>query len=66
MIEGHVPATNIQRILKEKPQALELVVPGMPIGSPGMDGAAYVDRSDSYKVLLVNKDGLSQVFNSYL
>lgn len=65
VIEGHVPASDIQRLLKEKPQALGLAVPGMPIGSPGMDGAAYGGRRDAYKVLLVKKDGSSQVFNSY-
>ena len=65
VIEGHVPASDIQRLLKEKPQALGLAVPGMPVGSPGMDGAGYGGRRDPYKVLLVNKDGSSQVFNSY-
>jgi hypothetical protein len=65
VIEGHVPASDIQRLLKEKPQALGLAVPGMPVGSPGMDGAVYGGRRDPYKVLLVKKDGSSQVFNSY-
>lgn len=65
VIEGHVPASDIQRLLKEKPQALGLAVPGMPVGSPGMDGAVYGGRRDPYKVLLVQKDGSSQVFNSY-
>lgn len=65
VIEGHVPATDIQRLLKEKPQALGLAVPGMPIGSPGMDGVAYGGRRDAYKVLLVGKDGAAQVFGSY-
>jgi hypothetical protein len=65
VIEGHVPASDIQRLLKEKPQALGLAVPGMPVGSPGMDGAVYGGRRDPYKVLLVQKDGSSQAFNSY-
>lgn len=47
------------------PKALGLAVPGMPIGSPGMDGPAYGGRLDSYQVLLIQKDGSSQVFNSY-
>jgi hypothetical protein len=41
VIEGHVPAADIQRLLKEKPKALGLSVPGMPIGSPGMDGLKF-------------------------
>lgn len=65
VIEGHVPAADIQRLLREKPQALGLAVPGMPIGSPGMDGAVYGGRRDRYQVLLVQKDGTSRVFNTY-
>ncbi len=65
VIEGHVPAREIQRLLKEKPQALGLAVPGMPIGSPGMDGAVYGGRRDRYDVLLVLKDGSTRVFQSY-
>jgi hypothetical protein len=62
VIEGHVPASDIQRLLKEKPQALGLAVPGMPIGSPGMDGPEYKGRKDRYAVLLVQKDGTSRVY----
>jgi len=65
VIEGHVPASDIRRLLKAKPQALGLAVPGMPVGSPGMDGPAYGGRRDRYDVLLVLKDGSSKVFNSY-
>ncbi len=65
VIEGHVPASDIQRLLQEKPQALGLAVPGMPIGSPGMDGPAYGARRDAYQVLLIQKDGTSKVFHSY-
>lgn len=65
VVEGHVPAADIQRLLREKPQALGLAVPGMPIGSPGMDGAAYGGRRDPYQVLLIHKDGTSRVFNTY-
>lgn len=64
-IEGHVPVAEIKRLLKEKPSALGLAVPGMPVGSPGMDGAAYGGRRDPYKVLLIRKDGAAQVFNTY-
>lgn len=65
VIEGHVPAREIQRLLKEKPQALGLAVPGMPVGSPGMDGPAYGGRRDRYDVLLVLRDGSTRVFQSY-
>lgn len=64
-LEGHVPASDIARLLKEKPQAIGLAVPGMPVGSPGMDGEVYGGRRDRYDVLLVLKDGRSQVFKSY-
>jgi hypothetical protein len=53
-------------MLKEKPQALGLAVPGMPIGSPGMDGTAYGNRRNAYQVLLIQKDGSAKIFNSYL
>ena len=65
VIEGHVPAADIQRLLKEKPKALGLSVPGMPIGSPGMDGPAYGGRRDAYQVLLIQRDGSTTVFNTY-
>jgi len=64
-IEGHVPAQDIQRLLREKPKAIGLAVPGMPIGSPGMDGPAYNGKRDAYDVLLVLSDGASQVYQSY-
>lgn len=66
VIEGHVPAADIKRLLADKPQGLGLAVPGMPIGSPGMDGPAYGGKRDPYKVLLVQKNGSSQVFASYV
>jgi len=65
VIEGHVPAREIQRLLREKPQALGLAVPGMPVGSPGMDGGIYGNRKDRYEVLLVAKDGSSRVYQAY-
>ena len=65
VIEGHVPAADVKRLLAEKPNALGLAVPGMPIGSPGMDGPVYGGRRDAYQVLLVGKDGAAQVFGSY-
>lgn len=64
-IEGHVPARDVQRLLKEKPEAIGLTVPGMPVGSPGMDGPEYGGRKDPYDVLLIAMDGSTRVFSSY-
>jgi hypothetical protein len=64
-IEGHVPAADIRRLLKEAPKAIGLAAPGMPVGSPGMDGPAYAGRRDPYDVLLVAQDGTSTVFQSH-
>jgi hypothetical protein len=57
VVEGHVPAQDVQRLLAEKPAALGLAVPGMPIGSPGMDGPEYGGRREPYEVLLVSGRG---------
>ncbi|QHE85330.1 copper-binding protein [Hydrogenophaga sp. BPS33] len=65
VIEGHVAASEIRRLLKEKPQALGLAVPGMPVGSPGMDGPVYGERRDAYDVLLVQRDGSTRVFQHH-
>ncbi len=64
-IEGHVPARDIHRLLKERPKAVGLAVPGMPVGSPGMDGPEYGGRKDSYDVLLVLEGGGSRTFQRY-
>ena len=64
-IEGHVPAREIRRLLAERPQAIGLAVPGMPIGSPGMDGPEYGARKDAFDVLLVRKDGSTTSYQSY-
>ncbi len=65
VIEGHVPAREIHRLLRERPKALGLAVPGMPIGSPGMDGPEYGRRRDAYDVLLVAADGSTLVYQHY-
>ena len=65
VIEGHVPAADIQRLLKEKPKALGLAVPGMPIGSPGMDGPEYKGKKDPYDVLIIDSKGRPSVYQSY-
>jgi len=60
IFEGHVPAKYIQQFLAEQPEgALGLSVPGMPVGSPGMEMG---DRYDSYDVLQINLDGTSLVY----
>lgn len=64
-LEGHVPAREIRRLLKERPAAIGLSVPAMPRGSPGMDGPAYGQQRDPYDVLLVLRDGSARVFQSY-
>ncbi len=64
-IEGHVPAREIRRLLAERPGAVGLAVPGMPVGSPGMDGPAYGARKDAYDVLLVRKDGSTTSYQHY-
>ena len=64
-LEGHVPAREIRRLLKERPQAVGLAVPGMPVGSPGMDGEVYGGRKDAYDVLLLARDGSSKVYQHY-
>lgn len=64
-IEGHVPAREIKRLLDERPAAVGLAVPRMPVGSPGMDGAVYGDRKDPFDVLLLAKDGSTKVYQHY-
>ena len=60
VFEGHVPADVIEQFLANPPaNAIGLAVPGMPIGSPGMEMG---DRHDAYDVLLLSKDGSSKVF----
>ncbi len=65
VIEGHVPAKEIKRLLKERPAALGLSVPEMPIGTPGMDGPEYGGQVDPYNVLLIRRDGSASVYQAY-
>ncbi|UWQ79772.1 DUF411 domain-containing protein [Leisingera sp. S132] len=62
VIEGHVPAEDIQRLLAEQPKALGLSVPGMPIGSPGMEMG---DEREAFDTLLILADGTTEVFTSH-
>ena len=64
-IEGHVPAREIHRLLKERPAAIGLSVPAMPRGSPGMAGPEYGKQRDPYDVLLVLRDGSARVYQPY-
>ena len=58
VIEGHVPAADVARLLTEKPAARGLAVPGMPVGSPGMEGP----NPEPYEVLLFRADGSVAVY----
>lgn len=61
-VEGHVPVSEITRLLKERPVALGIATPGMPTGSPGME---YGDQLEAYNVMLINLDGSVEVYASY-
>ncbi len=65
VIEGHVPARDIRRLLQSRPAALGLAAPGMPVGAPGMNGPEYGGQKDAFDVLLVQRDGRATVFQSY-
>jgi hypothetical protein len=61
-LEGHVPAEVVRRLLSERPQVAGVAVPGMPIGSPGMEVGS---RKDPYDVIAFTKDGQTQVFQTF-
>ncbi|HJV87285.1 MAG TPA: DUF411 domain-containing protein [Noviherbaspirillum sp.] len=60
-IEGHVPAQDIKRLLAERPRARGLAAPGMPAGSPGMEGP----RKDPFDVVLIQMDGRYKLYRHY-
>ena len=62
-IEGHVPGNDIHRLLIERPPALGLTVPGMPIGSPGMEMG---NTKEAFDTLLVFENGKTEVFNRHV
>jgi hypothetical protein len=62
VLEGHVPAQEIRRLLLEQPKAVGLAVAGMPVGSPGMEMG---EARDAYDVLLVQADGTSRIYQRY-
>lgn len=63
IIEGHVPADDIRKLLAERPDVAGLAVPGMPVGSPGMEVDGFPD--EPYDVVAFDADGNSEVFASY-
>ena len=63
VIEGHVPAQDIVRLLREAPPARGLAVPGMPLGSPGMEHPSGIVHP--YSVMLVLPDGSTREFSRY-
>jgi hypothetical protein len=60
VVEGHVPADLIERLLRERPPVVGIAVPGMPVGSPGMEVPG--GRADRYEVLTFDRDGKTRVF----
>jgi len=62
VVEGHVPADLIDRLLRERPRAVGLAVPGMPAGSPGMESQGQA--SEPYQVLIFDRSGKTAVFAS--
>ena len=61
-VEGHVPAADIQRLIAQRPNALGITVPGMPMGSPGMDRGPV---RQPYQTLLVDRSGTPSVFANH-
>lgn len=62
-VEGHVPVADVQRLLKERPGIAGLAVPGMPIGSPGMEVAGK--KPQAYNVVAFDRGGKTRVFASH-
>ena len=63
VVEGHVPASDIERLLRERPGIRGLAVPGMPIGSPGMEVPGT--KGQPYDVLAFDNDGRTEVFATH-
>ena len=63
VLEGHVPKTEVIRLLHERPEVIGLSVPGMPIGSPGMEMPGR--KAEPYEVLSFDKQGVIQVYGTY-
>jgi hypothetical protein len=65
VVEGHVPIDALRSLLHDRPKVAGIAVPGMPIGSPGMDGPEYKGRRDRFDVLLVQRDGSTRVYQTH-
>ena len=63
VVEGHVPIEDVRRLLDEKPDAIGLAVPGMPVGSPGMEMPGRAP--DKFDVMLIHKNGDTSVFATH-
>lgn len=63
VIEGHVPAGDVKRLLDERPDIKGLAVPGMPVGAPGMESPS--GRAEPYDVLSFRADGTAEIYSSY-
>jgi hypothetical protein len=63
VLEGHVPAADVQRLLKERPAVVGIAVPGMPIGSPGME--VPNTKPQAFQVVSFDKQGGTRVFASH-
>lgn len=59
VVEGHVPAADIKKLLATKPKARGIAVPGMPMGSPGME---HGDHREPYQTMLIKADGSATIF----
>jgi len=62
LVEGHIPASNIKRLIKDKPNVAGIAVPGMPIGSPGMESG---DMKEPYTVFTFTDQGETEVYQEY-
>jgi len=62
VVEGHIPAADIKRLLREKPDVAGIAVPGMPIGSPGMESG---DIKQPYSVFTFTEEGKTQVYQKH-
>lgn len=62
VLEGHIPAADVQRLLIEKPDVVGIAVPGMPIGSPGMESGSYVEP---YTVFSFDENGTPSIFSEH-
>ncbi|SMO32499.1 DUF411 domain-containing protein [Fodinibius sediminis] len=62
VVEGHVPVKEVKKLIRERPDAVGLAVPGMPIGSPGMEQGS---RTEPYDVILFDEEGNRKTYASY-